>query len=69
VLEVENEETAVLQREIDILSQCHSKYIVEYKGSFEKEGHIWVGAAFRPTRRLSSRLTVPVGPARARIAC
>lgn len=41
VLEVENEDTA-LQREIDILSQCDSKYIVAYKGSFEKDGHIWI---------------------------
>ena len=43
VLEVENDDTSNLQREIDILSQCNSKYIVAYKGSFEKDGHLWVG--------------------------
>jgi len=41
VLEVE-EDTTTLQKEINILSQCHSKYIVAYKGAFEKDGHIWI---------------------------
>jgi len=41
VLEVE-EDTTTLQKEISILSQCHSKYIVAYKGAFEKDGHIWI---------------------------
>lgn len=42
VLEIENEETAELQREIDILRECSSPYIVSYKGSFEKDGKIWI---------------------------
>lgn len=42
VLEVENEDTTALVREIHILSQCHSKYIVAYKGAYEKDQHVWI---------------------------
>ncbi len=42
VLEVENEDTTELQKEINILRDCHSEFIVAYKGTFEKDGHIWV---------------------------
>ena len=42
VLEVENEDTTELQREINILKDCKDEHIVAYKGTFEKDGHIWV---------------------------
>lgn len=42
VLEIENEETAELQKEINILRECASPYIVSYKGSFERDGKIWI---------------------------
>lgn len=42
VLEIENEDTTELQREINILKDCHSEFIVAYKGTFEKDGHIWI---------------------------
>jgi serine/threonine protein kinase len=42
VLEVENEDTTELQKEINILKDCHSEFIVAYKGTFEKDGHIWI---------------------------
>ncbi len=42
VLEVESEETAELQREINILKECDCTYIVKYKGSFRKDGNVWV---------------------------
>jgi len=42
VLEIENEDTTELQREINILKDCKNEYIVAYKGTWEKDGHIWV---------------------------
>lgn len=42
VLEVENEDTGDLRKEIEILKQCNSPYIVQYKGCFQKDGHIWI---------------------------
>ena len=45
VLEVENEDTAELMKEIEILKKCNSPYIVSYKGSYEKDGHLWVCVA------------------------
>jgi serine/threonine-protein kinase 24/25/MST4 len=42
VLEVEGEDFTELQKEINILKECKSPYIVEYRGSFEKDGNIWV---------------------------
>jgi len=42
VLEVENEDTTDLEKEIHILKQCKSQYIVSYKGTFQKEGNFWV---------------------------
>ncbi len=44
--QVENDETAELQKEIGILKECHSPYIVAYKGSFEKDGNMWVRAMY-----------------------
>lgn len=46
VLEVEGEDYTELQKEINILKECKSPYIVEYRGSFEKDGNIWVGTGF-----------------------
>ena len=42
VLEVENEDTAELQKEISILKECNSEHIVRYKGSYEKDGNVWI---------------------------
>src|SRR5688572_7200596 len=42
VLEVENEDTAELMKEISILKECDSDYIVRYKGSYEKDSNIWI---------------------------
>lgn len=42
MLEVESDDIADLKKEIAILSQCKSEYIVAYKGSYEQDGHIWV---------------------------
>ncbi len=42
VLEVENEDVTDLKKEIAILSQCNSPYIVSYKGCWESEGRVWV---------------------------
>ena len=42
VLEVENDDTAELQKEINILRECDSDYIVRYKGSYLRDGRIWV---------------------------
>jgi len=41
-LEVENEDTTDLRKEINFLKDCHSEFIVGYKGSFEKDNHIWI---------------------------
>jgi len=41
VLEIE-EDTTTLQKEIHILSQCTSPYIVAYRGAYRKDSHIWV---------------------------
>eukprot|EP00954_Amorphochlora_amoebiformis_P025944 1376223-Amorphochlora_amoeboformis.AAC.1 len=50
VLQVENEDAADLQKEINILkvtrNECRSKYIVAYKGSFEKDGRIWIAMEY-----------------------
>jgi len=42
VLEIDEQDTTDLQREINILRECHSDYIVQYKGTFEKDKHVWV---------------------------
>lgn len=42
VLEVENEDTIELQKEINILKECDCEYIVRYKGSYRKDGNIWI---------------------------
>lgn len=31
-----------MQKEIDILRKCHSPYVVSYRGSFAKDGDLWV---------------------------
>lgn len=42
VLEVENEDTTDLVKEINILKQCDSPFVVAYKGTFQKDGHVWI---------------------------
>lgn len=42
VLEVENEDTSELQKEINILKECDSPWIVSYRGSYEKDGKMWI---------------------------
>jgi hypothetical protein len=42
VLEVENEDTIELQKEINILRECDCEWIVRYKGSYRKDGNIWI---------------------------
>lgn len=46
VLEVENEDTLELQKEINILKECDCEYIVRYKGSYRKDGNIWIVMEF-----------------------
>ena len=46
VLEVENEDTAELQKEINILRECDSNSIVRYKGSYEKDGNVWIAMEY-----------------------
>lgn len=46
VLEVENEDTTELQKEINILKECNSEYIVAYRGSYEKDGNIWIAMEY-----------------------
>jgi len=46
VLEVENEDTAELQREINILRECDCEWIVRYKGSYKKDGNVWIVMEF-----------------------
>jgi serine/threonine protein kinase len=41
-LQNDESETSDLQKEINILKHCHSPYIVAYKGSFAKDGKIWI---------------------------
>ena len=52
VLEVENEDTVELQKEINILKECDCEWIVRYKGSYRKDGNIWIVRIFckRPSR-------------------
>lgn len=45
VLEVEDD-AADLKREIDILKDCTSPYIVGYKGAFEKNSHVWIAMEY-----------------------
>lgn len=58
VLEVENEDTIELQKEINILRECDCEYIVRYKGSYRKDGNVWIGQ-FQTTheRRKRTRIT------------
>lgn len=42
VLDVENDDRMALEKEINILKECKSEYIVAYKGSFEKNGKLWI---------------------------
>jgi len=42
VLEIELEDTKALIKEIRILKNCNSEYIVKFKGSYLKENHLWL---------------------------
>jgi len=50
VLEVENEDTIELQKEINILRECDCEWIVRYKGSYRKDGNIWIVMEVRSAR-------------------
>ena len=42
ILEVDKDSTRELQKEINILKECHSEYVVAYYGSYEEKTNIWV---------------------------
>lgn len=42
VLEVDGDDASELQREIHILKECDSDYIVRYRGSFFKDNRLWI---------------------------
>lgn len=42
VLEVENEDNENMRREINILKECYSPFIVAYKGTYQKDNQVWV---------------------------
>jgi len=46
VLEVENEDTSELQKEIAILQECDSPWIVSYRGTYETDGNIWIAMEY-----------------------
>jgi serine/threonine protein kinase len=46
VLEIESDDAAELQKEINILRECDDENIVAYKGSFEKEAHVWIAMEY-----------------------
>ena len=37
-----NEEASDLVKEIAILNECSDDFIVGYKGSYEKDKHLWI---------------------------
>lgn len=42
VLEVDGDDASELQREIHILKECDSDFIVRYRGSFFKDNRLWI---------------------------
>jgi len=47
VLQTDSEDdTAELQKEVNILKECHSSHIVAYKGTYEKDGNIWIAMEY-----------------------
>ena len=58
ILEMEDEDTAELQREINILKQCSSEYIVGYKGSFEKDSKVWIVMEFFDAGSLNDLMAI-----------
>lgn len=47
VLQTESEDdTSELQKEINILRECHSPYIVSYKGTYKKDDNIWIAMEY-----------------------
>ena len=46
VLSFDSDDVADLQKEINILKECKSPYIVAYKGSFEKKGRLWIAMEY-----------------------
>lgn len=55
VLDLESD-SADLKKEIDILARCHSPFIVAFRGTFEKDGQLWVRYALRSLLACSSLL-------------
>lgn len=42
VVEIDSEDTIALVKEIRILRDCSSSYVVQYKGSWRKDSSIWI---------------------------
>lgn len=42
VLQFQGRDSAKLRKEIKILKQCHSDFIVGYKGAFQKGANVWI---------------------------
>jgi serine/threonine protein kinase len=38
--------SADLQKEVNILKDCHSEFVVAYKGTFEKDDKIWIAMEY-----------------------
>jgi serine/threonine kinase 3 len=58
ILEVENEDTAELTREINILRQCKSDFVVGYKGSYEKDSKVWIVMEYFDAGSLCDLMTI-----------
>lgn len=43
ILQFQGRDTLKLRKEIHILKQCHSEYIVGYTGAYQKGTHVWIG--------------------------
>lgn len=46
VLEIDSEDTSSLIKEIRILKECKNPFIVDYHGSFMKDGHLWIAMEY-----------------------
>lgn len=57
-LQHEDSNIADLQKEINILKQCTSPYIVAYKGSFVKESNLWIVMEYCGAGSLSDLMAI-----------
>lgn len=60
VLDIAQDEAASadLVKEINILKQCNSKYIVAYRGSYIKDGKLWIAMEFCGAGSLSDLMAI-----------